>query len=80
MSIVPHAVFQELEVGTVKDQTAKLLCATPGVEIRSQPIAIPAWLSSLLQPAPPRNTPDAVAGKARSYGSIPLEVKFLDSL
>jgi len=46
--IVPHAVFQELEAGAAKDQTAKLLCATPGVEIRSQPVAIPAWLSSLL--------------------------------
>ena len=46
--VVPHAVLQELEAGATKDQTAKLLCATPGVEIRPQPIAIPAWLSSLL--------------------------------
>lgn len=46
--IVPHAVFQELKAGATKDQTAQLLRTTPGVEIRPQSVAIPAWLTSIL--------------------------------
>ena len=46
--IVPHAVFQELEAGATKDQTARLLRVTPGVEIRTRPLKIPVWLNSVL--------------------------------
>jgi predicted nucleic acid-binding protein len=46
--IVPFEVMQELEAGAHKDQTAELLRATGGVEIRAQPTVVPSLLTSTL--------------------------------
>lgn len=46
--IVPYEVFNELKAGAAKDQTAHLLGLTSGIEIRTSPVAIPTWLTRIL--------------------------------
>jgi predicted nucleic acid-binding protein len=43
--IVLFEVMREIESGAARDETAKLLRNCAGVEIRAEPVFIPAWLA-----------------------------------